>query len=123
MVQLYCRENNIQTTPLPLGDAAPKTDTKTLSFELFKSGKSIDDIASERGLVRSTIEGHLAHFIGLGELNIFDLMDEADVRKIEDFFVENKTGESAQAKAHFGEAYSYGQIKMVLKWMFQVQEE
>lgn len=117
MVQLYCRENNIRTAALPLGDAAPKTDTKTLSLELFKSGKSIDDIASERGLVRSTIEGHLAHFIGLGELNIFDLMDEADVRKIENFFVENNTDVSSEAKAHFGEAYSYGQIKMALEWM------
>lgn len=117
MVQLYCRENNIQTAALPLGDAAPKTDTKTISLELFKSGKSIDDIASERGLVRSTIEGHLAHFIGLGELNIFDLMDEADVRKIENFFVENNTDVSSEAKAHFGETYSYGQIKMALEWM------
>lgn len=117
MVQLYCRENNIQTSHLPLGDVAPKTDTKTLSLELFKSGKSIDDIASERGLARSTIEGHLAYFIGLGELNIFDLMDEADVRKIEDFFVENNTDASSEAKAHFGETYSYGQIKMALEWM------
>lgn len=34
-----------------------------LSFELLKSGKTIDEIAAERGFVRATIEGHLAHFV------------------------------------------------------------
>lgn len=119
MIRDYCEANQIQTTPLELNEVpAPKTDTKQQSFDLFKSGKSIDDIAAERGLVRTIIEGHLAHFVGLGALNIFELMDEADVRKIEGFFVENNTDASAAAKAHFGDTYSYGQIKMVLKWMY-----
>ncbi len=121
LVREYCDENGIPTAPLDLPEPAvektPKPDTKALSFELYKAGKTIDEIAAERGFARSTIEGHLAHFIGLGELNIFDLLDESDVRKIEAFFLENNTTASAEAKTHFGEAYSYGAIKMVLQWM------
>jgi hypothetical protein len=44
-------------------------------------------------------------------------MSEEDVLKIEAFFAEQQTTASSEAKAHFGEAYSYGDIKLVLNWM------
>ena len=36
-----------------------KEDTKMVSYDLYQSGKSIDEIALERGLTRVTIENHL----------------------------------------------------------------
>ncbi len=88
-----------------------------MSFDLYRAGKTIDEIAAERGFAPTTIEGHLAHFIGLGQLDIYDLMDSDDVEEIARFFFKNKTTQSSEAKAHFGETYSYGQLKMVLEWM------
>lgn len=44
----------------------PKGETKRISFELFKSGQSIDEISIERGLTRGTVIGHLIDFIGKG---------------------------------------------------------
>ena len=120
IVHQYCQERGIAITPLNLveePEKQPKPDTKLLSFELYKAGKTIDEIAAERGFVRSTIEGHLAHFVALGEMDVFELIEEADLRKIEAFFKEKQTTVSSEAKAHFGEEYSYGQIKLVLKWM------
>jgi hypothetical protein len=123
IVRDYCIANNLQSEALVLPDAppekgvAPKVDSKALSFEMFQSGKSIDLIAAERGFVRATIEGHLAHYVGLGRLDIFQVMEEADIRRIEAFFVDHQTTSSSEAKAHFGELYSYGQIKMVLEWI------
>lgn len=117
LVHAYCVDKGLTTAPLVLMDPLPKPDTKALSLELFKAGKSIDEIAVERGFVPSTIEGHLAHFIGEGELSIFDLIEETDVRAIEAFFLERQTTASSEAKAHFGDRFSYGQIKMVLKYM------
>lgn len=119
----YCAAHNIPTAQMHLQEAEPepepppKPDTKALSLEMYKSGKSIDEIAAERGFVRGTIEGHLAHFVALGELDIFELMDRAAVQEIEQFFIEQNTKLSSEAKAHFGEAYSYGEIKMVLGWL------
>ncbi len=119
MIQTYCSEHHVDVGQLPeiLVEKPPKTETQTLSFELFKSGKTIDEIAQERGFVRTTIEGHLATFVGLGELDIFALMDREKVQEIEQFFRERNTQLSSEAKAHFEEKYSYGEIKMVLKYM------
>lgn len=120
MVQQYCSEHNVQTGQIgevaeeALEEKPPRTDTKTLSFEMFRSGKSIEEIAQQRGFVRGTIEGHLAHFISLGELELSELVETETVQEIEQFFRDHNTTSSSEAKAHFGEKYSYGEIKMVL---------
>jgi len=117
IIQNYCTSNHIETNDLMLPPVVLKPDTKVLSFDLYKAGKSMDEIAEERGMVRSTIEGHLAHFVGLGELDILDLMAAEKVRQIEQFFLANNTATSGEAKAQLGESYSYGEIKLVLKYM------
>jgi uncharacterized protein YpbB len=94
-----------------------------VSLELFKAGKNLDEIAAERGFVRSTIEGHLAHFVGIGELDIFALLERDQVAEIEQFFRKNNTASSAEAKAHFQDTYSYGQLKMVLQFLSVGTEE
>ena len=43
-----------------------KEDTRIVSYNLYKNGKSIDEIANIRGLKRSTIEGHLVKCFELG---------------------------------------------------------
>ena len=119
IIEKYCRESGTVANlliPSP-GKKAPKPDTKALSFELFKAGKTIQEIAAERGFVTETIMGHLAHYIGLGELDIFKVMDREKVQAIEQFFLEKQTRSSAEAKAHFNEAYSYNEIKMVLRYL------
>lgn len=122
LVQAYCTENKIysgqiseamDTTLAP----PPKQDTKALSFELFKSGKTIDEVAQARGLVTSSIEGHLAHYIRTGELDVTTLMDMDTLRTIEAFFEEHQTFALGQAKAHFGEAYSYRELRWTVAWM------
>ncbi len=115
IVDDYCTKNGIAKPQITLGFEKP--DTKKVSFDLFKSGKNLEEIAHERSMVRSTIEGHLAHFIGLGELSIFEMMDEENVHEIAEFFVKNKTISSSEAKAHFGEKYSFGDLKMVQQYI------
>ena len=70
-ISQYVSENNIE---IPKRPSAPtkcthvsqdvsytksKADTKLVSYELFKSGKSIDEISAFRGLTKQTIENHL----------------------------------------------------------------
>ncbi len=119
MIEKYCAAKNIpvnlMTAPLPPKPLKP--DTKTVSFELLKAGKSMDEIAAERSLVRSTIEGHLAHFVGTGELDIDKVMERSKTEEIRQFFLEKQTNSSGEARAHFGEKYSYSELKMVLNHM------
>jgi hypothetical protein len=127
IIQAYCIATGIESTQLTLAPpkAKPpkKEDTKKISFELFKAGKNLDEIAQERGFVRTTIEGHLAHYVALGELDVFQVLDEDKIRAIMDFFIENATNSSAEAKAALGEDFSYGEIKMVLKFMERNAED
>ena len=116
IIQDYCTEHQVAS---PIEETlhqqkAPRPDTKMVTFVLFQSGKSIEEIANARNLKPSTIEGHLAHFISQGELSVFDLIKEKDVRKIEQFFSSNPEALLSESKTHFGDAYSYGEIKMVM---------
>lgn len=111
----YCLANSIQPPPPPPPEPPkpPKSNTKQVSYELFRMGKNIEEIAAERGYVRSTIEGHLAHFIGLGELEVTELIKPADVEKIARFLSEHPDLHFGEVKTYFGEEFSYGELKMV----------
>jgi hypothetical protein len=105
---------NASETPAP-AKQPKKGKTKSITLELYKSGKAVAEIAAERNLAVSTIEGHLAHFIAIGELDIADVLAKEQVDEIVGFFAEKNKESIAEAKAHFGERYSYGQLRIVLE--------
>lgn len=119
MIQAYVKDKdlggNLFTEPIKKERKArkPRINSKKVSFDLFKSGKSIEEIAEERGFVVGTIEGHLAHFIGEGELDIIELMDTSKVKEIADYMTAHPDFSSADIKQHFGEKYSYNELRMV----------
>ena len=92
----------------------PKTDSKLISFELWKSGKSIAEIAKEREFALSTIEGHLAHFVSTGEIDIEKLVGPEKAKQISEFFLREKTQSLSEAKAALGDDVSYGELRFVL---------
>ncbi len=99
-----------------------KTPTKDISFKLFKEGKNISEIAKERGFVEGTIEGHLAHFVSTGEIEILELVDEEIFSLISEYSKENETQRSSEIKAGLGDKVSYGQIKLVLASFNKISE-
>jgi len=111
IVGKYCAEKDIATKP----PEPSKINTKRVSFDLYKAGKTIAEIAAERNLAVSTIEGHLAYFIARRELDISEFLTTEQVDEIADFFEERNTESLAEAKAHFGERFLYGQLRMVLE--------
>jgi tRNA uridine 5-carbamoylmethylation protein Kti12 len=123
LIQEYCTENNIDTGQLPemakiaVNSGKAKTDSKKVSFELFQAGKTIQEIALERNLAGSTIEGHLAHFVGEGQLDINVLMPPEKVLELEGYFRDNASTSMSEAKAHFEDKYSYTEIRMVLEYL------
>jgi hypothetical protein len=70
IIAAFCKENNIEPQSLSVkhvkSPKVEKEDTKKISYELFKSGKTIDEIAKERKMATSTVDGHLANYIGTG---------------------------------------------------------
>ena len=126
ITQGYCTEQHIQIDQLPglaaPPEKAPKIDTKVQSLLMFHAGKTLDEIALERRLTRGTIEGHLAHFVSLGELDIFALMDRKAVTEIEQYFLEYPTSSNTDARLHFAEKYSYNDLRMVRLYLGKVEQ-
>lgn len=95
--------------------ATDKTDTKEISYNLFKTGKTIEQIAQERSMVASTIEGHLTKYIADGSLAITEfvaLEKAAEIIKALDKF--EKGTSITPIKTQLGDSYSFGDIRMVL---------
>jgi hypothetical protein len=96
---------------------AVKGETYQKTYALLKEGKDLAAIAAERQLSLGTIEGHAARGIGEGEVDISAVMDDAVRDTIADWMREHRQKATNDARAHFGEAYSYGQLRMVQAWV------
>lgn len=96
---------------------AVKGETYQKTYALLKEGKDLPAIAAERQLSLATIEGHAARGIGEGEVEISTVLDDAVRDTIADWMRENKDKATNDARAHFGETYSYGQLRMVQAWV------
>ncbi len=92
-----------------------KGDTQQLSYNLFKQGKSPDEIARERSMTTGTIEGHLACFVLTGEIPVLDLISKEKYVIIEKYFTENGSEQLSIAKAALGDLISYGELRLVQK--------
>lgn len=92
--------------------AKAKEDTKMISFQLQQQGKSIAEIAAARKMAESTIEGHLAYWIGLGELPATDLMEQADLDAIITRQEAAPEEGFTEAVKHFDGKYNYGQLRI-----------
>ena len=121
-IRSYCEENNIDRGEIPLKEnpkkkKEPKPDTKVVSLEMFQSGKTIAEIAKERGFVETTIAGHLAHFVKTGELDVFQFMGKEKLNKIVDYFKNTKERNLTPAREALGDDFSYSDLRMGLSYL------
>jgi ATP-dependent DNA helicase RecQ len=93
------------------------SDTFQATYLLYKEGKNVTEIAHERGLSPTTIEGHLSRFIQTGELDVYDFVNESKIPAIKDAVESYGSAMLAPLKEILGDAYSYGEIKAVIAWM------
>lgn len=126
MVTDYCQKNNVEPNKMlpkslfeffnsnEQSTQGQSSDTKYISYELYKKGKSIAEIAQQRGFVNTTIENHLAWFIGQGELDILDLLSIEKFAAIKDKLSDLNTYSLKEA---LGDDYSYGEIRMVIEFI------
>jgi hypothetical protein len=93
-----------------------KTNTKEVSYLMFKGGKTIEEIAAERNMVTMTIEGHLAHYVSLGLLDVSQFVEK---QKRENIISVSKTLDTqlfGPIKQSLGEEYTYSEIRFAMAY-------
>lgn len=100
----------------------PRIDTKLVSFELYEQGKTIAEIAKERGFSVGTIEGHLAYYVSTQQLDVAKLVKPNKIKNIADAAESQKTKSMATIREFLGSDYSFGEIKLVLASLFPTEE-
>ncbi len=101
----------------PKGEKPVKGDTYRKTFALLKEGKTVAEAAADRQLSVGTIEGHVAKGIAEGEVEIGTVMEDAVRDVIADWMREHPDSTTQDARNHFGEAYSFGKLRMVQAWL------
>ncbi|MEX2599326.1 MAG: RecQ family ATP-dependent DNA helicase [Dehalococcoidia bacterium] len=90
-------------------------DSPRQSLDMFRRGMAPEEIAAERGFALTTIEGHLAQAIELGEhLEVGRLVDDTRRRSIEEVAGRLGGGQLKPIKDALGDGYSYGEIRLAL---------
>jgi hypothetical protein len=124
VVQDYCSRNNLESN-MAAKDENPKKErkekspeekvpTSLISFNLFKEGKTIEEIARERNFAITTIEGHLASFVANGELDIDKMVSKDKQLSVREAIKKFGKESMKVLKENLPENISYGELKMVM---------
>jgi hypothetical protein len=97
-----------------------KGETYEITYDLSRSGKSILEIVTERGLAESTIKGHLAKGIAAGKVSIHNHLSDEEIMKISKL-IESENGELGTLRQKFPDLYDFGTLRMVAAYIGQKQ--
>ena len=112
VIEKYCSENGINKFNEQKEE--DKKPTKQISFELFKSGLSVKEVAKERSLTSGTVESHLASFIPSGEVDILELIPLKKYKKLIKQIEEVEFKNLTELKEKVDESFTFMELRMVL---------
>jgi predicted transcriptional regulator len=105
------------------GSKSTKRPTIEVSFELYKSGKNVEEIAEERGLAHTTISTHLSQCVAKGLLPVGDFISPEKMEVVIKAYQEVKSTKLTDVKAVLGGEYSYEDVRFALAGFFANSEE
>lgn len=95
----------------------PKGETKRISLALFKEGKSIPEIAKERALAVTTIEGHIAAYAGTSEIDIHTIVTAEKLNAIAEKIRALESFSLSAVKEQLDDSFTYFEIKCVAAYI------
>ncbi|WP_116125883.1 HRDC domain-containing protein [Lewinella sp. IMCC34183] len=117
LVEAYAGEHDLDLSAgqLELPDptpAKPASPTRAVTLAAFRGGKSVAEIAADRGFTEGTINGHLLYWIREGELRAEDVLPPERLTALTTY-LSTYSGEGWKPVFdHFGGTYSYDEIRM-----------
>jgi len=114
----YCTKANIEPPLETLTEKKNpkkiKEETKKISYDLFREGRSISQIAGERKLSTNTIEEHLAYYVGTGEIPVNKFVSPELIDMILSHFEGSEDLRMGPVKESLGDKVSWSDIKFVV---------
>ncbi|MDH6250866.1 ATP-dependent DNA helicase PIF1 [Chryseobacterium sp. H1D6B] len=91
-----------------------KVPSQVLTFQLFEQGKTISEIALERGLVKETVIGHLAKFAEQGLLDISRVITSDKIKAFEAEFNKNARETLNEWKTALPNDFEFNEIRILI---------
>lgn len=99
-----------------------KVPSQVLTFQLFEQGKTISEIAMERGLVKETVIGHLAKFAEQGLLDISRVITTDKIKAFEEIFYKDPKETLTEWKNVLPNDFEFNEIRILINH-FNYQKE
>jgi len=107
-------DDSFEAPAAPAPRRSMLTDTVRETLDYFREGKTIGEIARQRGVVESTIYNHLEIAIQVGEaIDVNSIVSAEAMAEIAAAFQQRGFGSLASVVEHFGGKYNYGQCRLV----------
>jgi ATP-dependent DNA helicase PIF1 len=108
-IPLFNTENNSV-----ISTKVAKIPSHILTFQLFENGKTIPEIAKERGLVTETIFGHLAKFAEQGLLELNRIFDKEKIKTFEKEYKKSSHESLNDWKKALPNEFEFNEIRLLL---------
>ena len=112
----FCIKNEIELTLDSVElDRPKKGSSQSVTLDMYKSGKTTEEIAETRELAKSTIEGHLAQFILTGDIKAIELMPEEKYNELKIIMQKTDYKGFGDLKSKIDNKFSYADLRIVAK--------
>ncbi len=130
IIQTYCHAKNltslIHQKPKKEKKEKPtdtiKESTTTQTFNLYKQGLNVAEMAAQRNLAVSTIESHLAQLVAINEVDVFKVMAAEKVHAVLDAIDAIKSDVASVLMNHLENAYSFSELRFGINYWKYLQK-
>ncbi len=122
IITQYATENNLTSDFDKIILKKSLSHTALISLDLFKEGKTIAEIAQERGYVEDTVYGHLSQCVKENKIGIEKLIEKEKVEKITEYFEKYGNTTLTEARQVLGDLYSWNELRCVKNYVFRDEE-
>ncbi|MGC9331311.1 MAG: helix-turn-helix domain-containing protein [Bacteroidales bacterium] len=99
-------------------DKKNQSPSSEISLQMYKEGKKPEEIAAERGLVLSTIEGHLSQCVSKGLIPATDFVSETCMEEVAKAYHYIGSPKLSDLHKHMDNKYSYSDLRFALSGYF-----
>ena len=96
-------------------------DTKEVSYNLYKKGKTIKEIAAERSFAITTIEGHLAFYVAKGLIDVSRFVDKSKAKRVIEASEKLETKNLGPIKKYLGDEFTYSDLRFAMASYYRDQ--